>query len=114
VAADHLAHQASPSSSEGIRIYAIGDVHGRADLLDLVFARIDADLAGRRGAGPFSAARRLCRPRSVLPRRAGPLVARSSSHELVCLKGNHEGYMAEFLRNPSVLGLGGMSAASRP
>jgi len=94
-----------PRLPEGIRIYAIGDVHGRADLLDLVFARIDADLAGRRGSraiqvllgdyvdrGPCS--------RGVLDR----LVARSSSHELVCLKGNHEGYMAEFLRNPSVLG----------
>jgi serine/threonine protein phosphatase 1 len=30
---------------DGVCIYAIGDVHGRSDLLDRVFSRIDADLA---------------------------------------------------------------------
>ena len=34
-----------PSLPEGLRIYAIGDVHGRVDLLDTTFARIDANLA---------------------------------------------------------------------
>ena len=28
----------------GVRVYAIGDIHGRADLLDRLTARIDADL----------------------------------------------------------------------
>ena len=56
--------------TEGQRLYAIGDVHGRLDLLDAVLARIRADLAraaasARRGssasattsiAGPTAAA----------------------------------------------------------
>ena len=29
----------------GVRIYAIGDVHGRADLLEQVFTRIDTHIA---------------------------------------------------------------------
>jgi hypothetical protein len=28
----------------GIRIYAVGDVHGRSDLLDRTFSQIDRDL----------------------------------------------------------------------
>ena len=32
---------------EGIRVYAVGDVHGRADLLEKIFASIDADLNSR-------------------------------------------------------------------
>ena len=33
-----------PRIPSGQRIYAIGDVHGRADLLANLFTRIDADL----------------------------------------------------------------------
>ncbi|WP_375398830.1 metallophosphoesterase family protein [uncultured Sphingomonas sp.] len=39
-----------PAIPAGERIYAIGDIHGRLDLLDDVLARIDADDAGRRPA----------------------------------------------------------------
>ena len=38
---------------DGIRIYAVGDVHGRADLLDCLFARIDADVAARPVSRPI-------------------------------------------------------------
>ena len=34
-----------PRVPDGVRIYAIGDIHGRADLLEDMFKRIDADLA---------------------------------------------------------------------
>ena len=37
--------------------------------------------------------------RAVLDR----LIDRSRTHEIVCLKGNHETYLFEFLRNPAVL-----------
>ena len=33
-----------PLVPEGLRIYAVGDVHGRADLLKQLFSRIDEDL----------------------------------------------------------------------
>ncbi len=89
---------------KGTRIYAIGDVHGRADLLERVFARIDAHIARHPvdraiqvlvgdyiDRGPNS--------REVLDR----LVERTRSNELVLLKGNHEVCLLEFLRDPSKL-----------
>jgi len=86
---------------QGMRVYAVGDVHGRADLLAQLLSEIDADLKEHpvpRAAhiflgdyidrGPDS--------RQVLDL----LVARSQRHETVFLKGNHEVLFEEFLRNP--------------
>ena len=93
-----------PRVPEGVRIYAIGDIHGRADLLERMLNRIDADLASnpvRLGIqvflgdyidrGPAS--------REVLDR----LVARNRSSRSVFLKGNHESYLTGFLTNPPIL-----------
>jgi serine/threonine protein phosphatase 1 len=95
---------AKPRIPEGRRIYAVGDVHGRADLLGALLARIDADLAAHPIAqsvqvflgdyidrGPHS--------RQVLDL----LIARRRRHMMLCLKGNHETYAAQFLGDPSVL-----------
>ena len=35
---------------DGLRVYAIGDIHGRLDLLDQLLFRIDADDRARGGA----------------------------------------------------------------
>lgn len=93
-----------PRLPDGVRVYAIGDVHGRADLLQSLLTVIDADLA--RSAperaiqvflgdyvdrGPDS--------RAVLDL----LIARSRSHETVCLKGNHEIFLLEVLKDPARL-----------
>jgi serine/threonine protein phosphatase 1 len=93
-----------PRLPEGVRIYAVGDVHGRADLLEQVFVLIDADLAAYPRCkplqvfvgdyidrGPFS--------REVIER----LITRSRVHQMVCLKGNHENYVFDFLKNPATL-----------
>jgi serine/threonine protein phosphatase 1 len=92
------------SLPEKTRIYAIGDVHGRADLLGQVLSRIDEDLAiypdcralqvflgDYIDRGPDS--------RAVVEL----LVERSKAQKLICLKGNHETYVAEFLRSPTFL-----------
>ncbi len=89
---------------EGIRVYAIGDVHGRADLLDRLLSRIDAQLANspiRKAVevylgdyvdrGPDS--------REVIHR----LSVRRRSHSLICLKGNHEAFVAGFINDPTML-----------
>jgi serine/threonine protein phosphatase 1 len=86
------------------RVYAIGDVHGRADLLANLFARIDADLQGRPiqhsmhvllgdyiDRGPDS--------RRVLDL----LIGRRKSHNVIPLKGNHEQCALNVLRDPSFL-----------
>ena len=95
---------AKPRLPDGVRIYAVGDLHGRSDLLDRVLWHIDRDLerhpTGRAievflgdyiDRGPDS--------RGVLDR----LIERNWSRELVFLKGNHETYVLEFLQNPQVL-----------
>ncbi len=89
---------------EGVRVYAIGDVHGRADLLDRVFARIDAHIAAHPVARPVQVlvgdyVDRGPNSRGVLDR----LIVRARSKEMVLLKGNHETFVQEFLRNPSSL-----------
>jgi serine/threonine protein phosphatase 1 len=95
----------SPRLPAGIRIYAIGDVHGRVDLLDQMFSRIDADLASSSPHRPVHVLLgdyidRGPSSREVLDR----LVERNRLHDMIFLKGNHESYLVEFLQNPSVLG----------
>jgi serine/threonine protein phosphatase 1 len=98
----------------GQRIYAVGDIHGRADLLAAVLKRIDDDLRTRPIAesleiflgdyidrGPQS--------RTVVD----ILIGRRQQHRMVLLKGNHEIFAIEIMRNPAVLDdwikMGGLS-----
>ena len=86
-----------PPLPAGRVIYAVGDLHGRADLLDRVHAAIDRRQAGRDETvreiylgdyvdrGPDSA--------GVVER----LIARAADHHLVALRGNHEEMFEEFL-----------------
>jgi serine/threonine protein phosphatase 1 len=89
---------------EGTRIYAIGDIHGRLDLLDSVLGRIDTDM----GEHPLSNTFRIFLgdyidrgpdSKHVLDR----LVNYCATHPTVFLKGNHEAFLGEFLKNPDVL-----------
>jgi len=93
-----------PRVTAGSAVYAVGDVHGRVDLLDRIHARIRAD-AARRAArrrvvvylgdyvdrGPDS--------RAVLERLLDvPL----PGFEVVRLMGNHEAMMCQFLDSVAV------------
>jgi serine/threonine protein phosphatase 1 len=93
-----------PTIPDGIRIYAIGDVHGCADLLTEVLTFVDSDLMVNPtprsiqvflgdyvDRGPASSEVLNC------------LVERSSNHECIFLKGNHETYLLKFLENPDAL-----------
>ena len=93
-----------PRVPDDARIYAIGDIHGRADLLDRLLKRIDADLEKNPvphgieiflgdyiDRGPAS--------REVLDR----LVERKRTHRTVFLKGNHETLLTRFVTNPPIL-----------
>ena len=80
--------------------YAIGDIHGRLDLLDQLLAKIEADAATRgttakivftgdfvdRGADSFGVVERL----AAGPRRAGD--------RFVCLRGNHDDLLVKAIR----------------
>jgi calcineurin-like phosphoesterase family protein len=92
-------HRGAPSGPAGSRAYAIGDVHGRLDLLEEILARVEADDRARGPArtwliflgdlidrGPDS--------RGVVERLASrpPAFARN-----VFLKGNHEEFFLDVL-----------------
>jgi serine/threonine protein phosphatase 1 len=89
---------------EGIRIYAIGDVHGRADLLDQLCSVIDADLAAHPISRPIQVFLGDYIDRGPASREVlDSLIERGRRHETIFLKGNHEAYAAEFLQHPEVL-----------
>jgi serine/threonine protein phosphatase 1 len=87
-----------PRLPEGLRIYAFGDIHGRADLLSDLLGVIDQDMARSPplraievflgdyiDRGPAS--------REVLD----ILIRRRSLRETVFLRGNHEAFLLEML-----------------
>ncbi len=88
----------------GTRVYAIGDVHGRLDLLEAAFRRIDADIALASAPriveitlgdyvdrGPSS--------RQVID----ALIARQKRTRLIAIKGNHEDLFASCLKDKKSL-----------
>ena len=96
--------RAPPRPPEGLRIYAVGDIHGRADLLINLLRQIDDDdivqASGRSvivflgdyiDRGPDS--------RQVIDL----LLSCGRTKDAVFLKGNHETYVRRFLEDPSVL-----------
>jgi diadenosine tetraphosphatase ApaH/serine/threonine PP2A family protein phosphatase len=93
-----------PTLTKGFRVYAIGDVHGRLDLLEKTMSRIDADLARSPAAKPveiylgdyIDRGPASC---DVLDR----LIRRSVERNTVFLKGNHETYVPQFLDDPAIL-----------
>ncbi len=93
-----------PKVPESLRIYAIGDVHGCADLLDQVLLRIDAHQAVHPAFRPVEIflgdyIDRGPASQEVLDR----LIARSRARETVCLKGNHDTFVEGFLNDPAIL-----------
>jgi diadenosine tetraphosphatase ApaH/serine/threonine PP2A family protein phosphatase len=95
----------TPKFPEGQLLYAVGDIHGRADLLADLLRQIEADAAGRDATkktlvflgdyidrGPNS--------RGVVDMLlGGPL----EGFETYFLKGNHEALLLDFLVDPSRL-----------
>jgi len=92
-----------PRLPAGTRVYAVGDMHGCADLLSKLFTLIDEDLKARPIAdsvqvflgdyidrGPNS--------RQVIDL----LIARRREHDVVLLKGNHEDCALQFFSDPTV------------
>lgn len=93
-----------PGTEPGRRIYCVGDIHGRLDLLDGMLGRITADLAEDpvsdvlfvflgdyldRGPSGYGVVDRLATLSTIVP--------------TVFLKGNHEAVLIDFLWQPLVL-----------
>jgi diadenosine tetraphosphatase ApaH/serine/threonine PP2A family protein phosphatase len=95
----------TPKLPEGELLYAVGDVHGRADLLSNLLAQIEADAEGRAAGaktlvflgdyvdrGPDS--------RGVIELLRTGLPDGFNAH---FLKGNHEALLLDFLADPDAL-----------
>lgn len=95
---------AKPKLPDGIRIYAVSDIHGRVDLLQQVFAAIDHHLAH---AGPARALHVFLGDyidRGPASRQTiDLLIERGRRHESIFLKGNHEAFLMEVLHDASRL-----------
>ncbi len=94
-----------PSIPDGMRIYAIGDIHGRLDLLEKLQAKIRADAKG-------------CKHLKIIQIFLGDYVDRGSNSKgvvdfllqpppkrwkRICLKGNHETMLLKFLASERFL-----------
>lgn len=106
-------NHASPRLPPDVRIYAVGDIHGRSDLLDLMLAFIDDDRRRR----PIGQAIEIflgdyvdrgADSRGVIDR----VIQRVVGKGAVCLKGNHEQMMERALVDAEAfafwLGVGGL------
>ncbi|CAO4157385.1 metallophosphoesterase [Methylorubrum extorquens] len=92
------------SAPAGQRLYVVGDVHGRADLLIETQARIDADIAKRPCIEPIE-----IYLGDVIDRGPGSaevvlaLMKRLVTHNVIVLSGNHERMLVEAIHDDEVL-----------
>lgn len=102
-----------PSLPTGLRIYAVGDIHGRLDLLNRLLARTNRDIALRPTVRPVYVflgdyIDRGPSSRETIDR----LIEHGETHESVFLKGNHEQIALKCLSDRSLfdqwLRLGGL------
>lgn len=95
-----------PSTPHGVTIYAVGDVHGRLDLLQRLTETISRDAADL----PKTERRLLVLLGDYVdrgPESAGVIehiigLGESSAFELHALKGNHEDALLTFLEDPAI------------
>lgn len=88
----------------GVRIYAIGDIHGRADLLRTVLGRVDLDRKERPVERPIVVFLGDYIDRGPASKQViDVLLEYRNLCESVFLKGNHETLIVDFLEDPSVL-----------
>ncbi len=91
---------AKPVLPYGTRVYAIGDIHGRADLLSDVLAEIDSDLSRSMPPNPIEVFLGDYVDRGPdSSKTIDLLIQRSRTRKTVFLKGNHEAHMLEVLQN---------------
>ena len=96
--------QTLPDMPHGLRIYCIGDVHGRLDLLETVTQKIERDLTRDT---PDEALIILLGDYIDRGLESCAVVDALAHHRLpsasVCLRGNHEALLEAFLDNPATL-----------
>lgn len=88
----------------GVRIYAIGDIHGRADLLGRVLSNIDADCRRRPAEQAISVFVGDYIDRGPASREVFELLLQwRRGREAIFLRGNHETFLPRFLSDSRTL-----------
>ena len=94
-----------PSAPEGQRIYAVGDIHGRLDLLE----KLHQSISEHANKGPAEITKTIVYLGDYVDRGISSkgvidflLDTRSENFKSVHLKGNHEDVMLRFLEDPSL------------
>jgi len=94
----------TPALPPGTRIYAIGDIHGRADLLAELIHRIDEDRLRRPVQNAFEVYLGDYIDRGPDSRAVLDMLAwRTVKSKAVCLRGNHEAMLEAALADPAHL-----------
>ncbi|HEX2255833.1 MAG TPA: metallophosphoesterase [Afifellaceae bacterium] len=95
-----------PYLPPGLRIYAVGDLHGRFDLLQWALGAIADDLARDPAERSVEIYLGDYVDRGHASREVVQLLAGGEApvcDERICLKGNHEDVLLQFLEDPSIL-----------
>jgi len=90
---------------DGLRIYAIGDIHGRADLLEALLLQIDVDCTLYPSRRPIVVFLGDYIDRGPASREVLDLLleCERTKKETIFLKGNHDTFVHRFLSEPAVL-----------
>lgn len=96
-----------PAVPEDMRIYAIGDIHGRADLLGGLLTAIEDDLRAQPVAQAVEVYLGDYVDRGSDSRAVLETLRRDPRHpgQRVCVKGNHEAMLLAFLDNPATFSM---------
>jgi serine/threonine protein phosphatase 1 len=90
--------------ADGIRIYAIGDVHGCCSLLDRLLDSIEAHIAAFPAQRPILVFLGDYIDRGPASRQVvDQLIHLGRRREVIFLKGNHESYLVNFLKKPTMM-----------
>ena len=90
--------------ADGVRIYAIGDIHGCSSLLEQLLASIEAHIAAFPSRRPILVFLGDYIDRGPASRQViDQLIFLRERKEVIFLKGNHESYLLEFLKQPAIL-----------
>jgi serine/threonine protein phosphatase 1 len=87
----------------GSRVYAIGDVHGRIDLLQEALGKIDRHRNAYPIASPIEVMLGDYIDRGPSSFDVIELLSSRARNGTICLKGNHETFLLQFLQDPGIL-----------
>lgn len=91
------------SVPEGVRVYAVGDIHGCANLLAPMLSQIEIDIALHPVSRPIVVFLGDYIDRGPSSRTVLDLLSNDFGVERIFLKGNHEAFLLRFLDNSEIL-----------